>query len=124
MKYIIFTILGLCVLFACTKTASEIRLDMNVEEFKSTMNEPNTVILDVRTPGETADGIIEGAVEMDIKGADFEEKIKSLDKEKKYLVYCRSGGRSVTACNMLEKHGFTKLVNLKGGYTAWSKSEK
>jgi len=97
-------------------------INVSVEEFKMKMEEPNMVILDVRTPAETAKGKIEGAIEMDIRSNDFQEKIQKLDKEKTYLVYCRSGGRSVKACGALEENGFANLYNLKGGFNAWKKA--
>ena len=97
--------------------------DIDVNAFSTLMQKENTVILDVRTPGETQRGIIEGAVEIDILAGNFSATIQSLDKEKTYLVYCQSGKRSVTACNQMAEAGFTNLYNLLGGYGAWSKAK-
>ena len=83
------------------------------------INSPNLVILDVRTPGETKDGMIPNAIEIDYKNSNFETEINKLDKSKSYLVYCRSGGRSVSACEMMSAAGFTDLTNMEGGYSAW-----
>lgn len=47
--------------------------------------------------------------------ADFEEKIKALDKDKTYYVYCRSGNRSSTASSLMAELGFTKVYNIKDG---------
>ncbi len=96
-------------------------VDVDVATFKSKMTEDNIVVLDVRTPEETAEGIIEGAIEIDYRSPDFAQKISALDKNKTYLVYCRSGGRSVNACNEMTDQGFDNLYNLLGGYMAWSK---
>ena len=79
----------------------------------------NLVILDVRTPGETAEGMIPNAIEIDYKSSDFDSKIAALDKNKSYLVYCRSGGRSVGASKKMIKAGFKDVTNMKGGYSAW-----
>ena len=95
-------------------------VDLNIEEFKKMMHQPNVVILDVRTPEETALGKIDGAIEIDVKDPSFDQKIQALDKEKTYLVYCASGGRSVKSCNKMANLGFNNLYNLVGGYTAWS----
>lgn len=104
------------------QTASSAKMvDVSVEEFKQKMGEPDVVILDVRTPGETAAGMIEGAKEINVNDADFAQQIEALDKDKTYLVYCKMGGRSAKACGIMEEKGFEKLYNLKGGYTAWSK---
>ena len=83
------------------------------------MTEEGVIILDVRTPGETADGIIEGAQELDFRADDFREQLSSLDKEAKYLVYCRGGGRSASACSMMKEMGFEDVSNLVGGYQRW-----
>ncbi len=95
--------------------------DLSVSEFKAKMSDPDVVVLDVRTPGEIAEGKIDGAMEIDFRAEGFSEKLDGLDKGKTYLVYCRSGGRSSNACKMMSEKGFGSLFNLDGGYMAWSK---
>jgi hypothetical protein len=75
----------------------------------------NAVILDVRTPDEFTGGALKDAINIDIFSRDFQSKIEKLDKDKTYLVYCRSGNRSGQACNTMAGLGFTKLYNLAGG---------
>jgi len=72
----------------------------------------------VRT-GEVAQGMIENAIQIDFNASDFESKIAALDKDKEYLMYCRSGNRSGRACKMMQKKGFKNLYNLEKGYSAW-----
>ena len=79
------------------------------------------VILDVRTPEETALGIIPNAIVIDYQGSDFDEKISILKKSTPYLVYCKSGRRSVGTSNKMIEAGFTNVTNMKGGYNEWSK---
>ena len=94
--------------------------DVDVAAFKKLRQEnPDAVVLDVRTPAEFAQGNIEGAVNIDVKNPNFSGQIKGLDKDKTYLVYCRSGRRSVTACNVMQNEGFKNLYNLQGGFVAW-----
>jgi len=89
-------------------------------EFKKLQTEPNTVVLDVRTPEEVAGGIIQGAsLFLDYHSAEFAQQLDGLDKEKTYLVYCRSGNRSGKAGAMMQEKGFKKLYNLEGGISAW-----
>ncbi len=84
-------------------------------------NDSNIVLLDVRTAGESAQGFIKGTKNFaDIMGGDFAAKVGSLDKTKTYIVYCRSGNRSGSACGFMDQQGFTKLYNLSGGISAWS----
>lgn len=95
--------------------------DLDVAAFKAKMTNEDVVILDVRTPQETAQGKIEGAVEINVLDPNFKDQVAKLDKDKTYLVYCRSGGRSVKACNLMAEQGFNDLYNLLGGYTSWQK---
>ena len=107
MKFIITLItLAAMLLFsgACAQSESKSEIsgvklkmkykDISAEEFKKKMENDNVVILDVRTDSEVAEGMIEGAIQIDINGSDFDSKIAALDKNKEYIIYCRSGGRS------------------------------
>ena len=84
----------------------------------------NEVIVDVRTPGETAKGTIPGAIEIDYKSPQFQASIEKLDKEKTYLLYCRSGKRSMYSARIMNIKGFENVVNLDGGYNLWSKTKE
>ena len=113
------TVVGLS---SCTsQTPSEGYTNLDVAAFKSKMAEPGIVLLDVRTPEETAEGMIEGAGQLDFEAANFEAEVAKLDKSKTYLIYCRSGNRSGQACKLMAEKGFKNLYNLKGGYIAWTK---
>ncbi len=96
--------------------------DVDVKEANAMIAQnKDLVILDVRTPEETDQGIIPNAIIIDYHNSNFDSEIAKLDKSKPYLVYCRSGGRSVGASNKMIDLGFTDVTNMKGGYTAWSK---
>lgn len=72
-----------------------------------------TMVVDVRTPQEFAGGHLEGAVNIDIQGSDFDTRIAALDPAADYLVYCRSGNRSGQAIDRMRAAGFTgELTNL------------
>ncbi|WP_456465248.1 rhodanese-like domain-containing protein [Persephonella sp.] len=78
------------------------------------------ILLDVRTSEEVkTDGKIPGSVLIPLN--QLPNKIDKLDKNKKILVYCRSGTRSVSASRLLSSLGF-KVYNIKGGINGW-KSE-
>ena len=80
----------------------------------------NAVILDVRTDEECMDGIIPGAINIDIyKGQGFIYKLEELDKSKNYYVYCKAGGRSAQACHIMNELGFENAYNLLGGFMNW-----
>lgn len=95
--------------------------NINVAEFKDKIaNESNAVILDVRSQMELEDGNVPNHQLIDIMQPDFASKVASLDKDKTYLIYCRSGNRSGKACSLMAEMGFTKLYNLAGGIMAWN----
>ncbi len=89
-------------------------------EFKTqTAQTSKKIILDVRTDGEVAQGIIEGAQQIDFNASDFDAKISVLDKNTPVYVYCAAGGRSSKTAKQLEQKGFKSVFNLSGGITAW-----
>lgn len=94
--------------------------NLSVNEWKEAAEQDaNAVILDVRSPGECAAGIVEGAVQMNIMDtAGFINGLESLDKSKNYYVYCRSGNRSGQACMLMETKGLN-AINMAGGMMAW-----
>jgi rhodanese-related sulfurtransferase len=94
--------------------------DLNPDDFASTLKvHPNAILLDVRTPGEFDSGHLPGALNIDIRGYDFNEQVENLDPQKAYFIYCHAGGRSVTACRYMESKGFEEVYNLQGGILAW-----
>jgi len=73
-------------------------------------------ILDVRRPGEFAEGHLEGAQLLDwLDQPAFIEGIKHFDKKRTYYLYCRSGRRAEAALTELKKAGYTNVTN-HGGY--------
>jgi len=77
------------------------------------------VILDVRTPQEYSDGHLEGAINIDYNAPDFKDKVGKQDKNKTYLVYCRTGIRSAAASKIMAGLGFKNIYNMTGGITDW-----
>lgn len=116
-------IVSLGLLTACSQQSGEPYQNIPLSEFKEKMKGSDVVILDVRTPQETAQGKINGAIEIDYSSRDFDAKIRQLDKNKTYLVYCAVGSRSAAACDALSKKGFEKIYNLKGGYMGWKNAQ-
>ena len=93
---------------------------IDAAKFMEMAKDSNTIIIDVRTPGEVAEGYIPGTTKfIDYNGADFESQINGLDTGKTYLVYCRSGNRSGKASTYMVEHGFKNVCNLQGGISGW-----
>ena len=92
--------------------------------FAMLIDEPDVVLLDVRTADEFKEAHLEGAVHIDQGQTDFIEKAKAtLPADKTIAVYCRSGRRSASAAGRLAAEGY-KCVNLKGGIMAWKEAQK
>ena len=126
MKYAIGIIILILVLVGIKKLkAAQVAQNSCFEnigndEFKEKMTDAkNVVILDVRTKGEFDGGNIKNSKNIDVMSASYKQKVASLDKDKTYLVYCRSGSRSLKAASVLCDLGFTKVYNLSNGYMGW-----
>lgn len=94
--------------------------NLSPEEFKKRIAEdPKAVIVDVRAPHEESEGLIDNSVNICITDPAFADNIEELSPDKNYYVYCRSGGRSESACKFMTKQGLT-AYNLSGGILAWN----
>lgn len=96
--------------------------NLEPEEMAEKMKDNNGIVLDVRTPEETAEGVIEGATAIDYYRPDFSEKLDSISKDQPVYVYCAAGGRSSEAAKILIDKGYQEVYNLSGGMGAWKKS--
>ncbi|WP_347292362.1 rhodanese-like domain-containing protein [uncultured Brachyspira sp.] len=115
MKKIII-ILSVSFLFlACSNKGYK---NLNIEKaIKLVNSSTNLIILDVRTREEYLSGNITNAVNIDVLSQDFKSKIDMLDKNKEYLIYCRSGNRSSIASSIMSTNGFINIYNLENiGY--------
>ena len=73
--------------------------------------------VDVRRPGEWAAGHIAGAVHIPL--AELGLRAGEIDSSRPVHVICAGGFRSSIATSLLEQQGFTHIVNVVGGMTAW-----
>jgi rhodanese-related sulfurtransferase len=71
-----------------------------------------TIIIDVRTPEEFAQGHLDGAVNLDVESGEFEAGLADLDPSASYAVYCRSGRRSALAADVMAQNGFDDVADL------------
>jgi rhodanese-related sulfurtransferase len=115
-------------LFGCSgseKLSSDVSFSsVSAQEFHSLLerNNPDSVLLDIRTPQEYSEGHIKYAVNIDFYSRDFMTRLSGLDKAKTYLIYCRSGNRTSRALSIMRKLGFAKVVSLKNGISGWAEN--
>jgi len=91
------------------------------ELIQENKNNPDFVILDVRTPKEFNSGHIEKAVNIDYNAANFKEDLGTLDKNKTYALYCHSGRKSSTSSEIMGELGFKHIYNF-GGVKQWKEA--
>ena len=90
-----------------------INIDNN--KLKELVKESDTVLIDIRTKEEFDEKNIDGAINIPLQNLmqDIDEIIDY--KDKSVIIYCRSGHRSIIACNLLEMEGFKHIYNLEKG---------
>jgi len=91
-----------------------------IKEYISRHQEKDYVIIDVRQPQEYLQEHIPGALLIPLP--DWEAKRTGLPKDKDFIFYCKSGGRSQAAAMMTAESKVTdkNIYNLKGGIMAWN----
>ena len=101
------------------QTFQNITVDTAYQMIKKENKYPNLIILDVRTPYEYDMGHLYDAIL--IPHDELEARISELEgyKNSEIIVYCKAGGRSQLASEILVNYGFTKIYNILGGILAW-----
>jgi hydroxyacylglutathione hydrolase len=90
---------------------------VDVAELVDLLATDDIQLVDVRQPGEIADGIIDGAIEVPLTR--LNELLASLDTSRRTIVYCAAGFRSSIAASRMAAAGFADVGDLRGGYEAW-----
>ena len=129
MKKLILPVFAL--IFSVSSCGTDKTTSQNAEQTESTASVINLTamefaeksasgaILDVRTPGEVAQGKIEGAVVIDFYQPDFLDQVSKISKDQEIYIYCAVGSRSEEAARMLIQQGYTKVYHLQGGIQSW-----
>ncbi len=92
-------------------------VDVSVQQAKEMIDRGEVFILDVRTQEEYNESHINGSTLIPVQ--ELDTRFKELPRDKKILVYCRTGSRSATASEILVNNGFTQVYNMQGGITEW-----
>jgi len=79
----------------------------------------NFAILDIRTPGEFQSGHLQSAILIDFYSQTFVDRLRQLDKGKKFLIYCRTGNRSARSLEIFRKLQFQKVYHMTNGISTW-----
>lgn len=91
-----------------------------LDAYDKMLENPNLLILDVRTPGEIPrDGKIANSIMIPLQV--LGQNLNRLDKSKEIIVYCHTGNRSTEATKLLRRNGFD-AINMRGGIEAWKRN--
>lgn len=119
--WLLLSLLCLALLAGCTTNTTEsAKVDyqnISAEQLEEMLADDTVQLIDVREPKEFAEGFIPGAVNIPL--GQLESRLQEIDPEKKVIVYCRSGRRSVSAANLLQEKGYKDIYNLQGGIINW-----
>lgn len=88
------------------------------------ISQSHPIVLDVRTPGEYAEGHLRNAILLDWQNPLFRSIVATYSQKKTYIVYCRSGRRSNDAAALMQSMGFTKVYNMSGGIDRWKREHR
>lgn len=131
---VIILLLGVLITFGCSDSSAEIEVKNKSISQKKEMaqaisyktiewneaiqlnQKEGALFLDVRTPAEVAEGAVSGALAIPLQ--ELDRRFSEIPKDKKLLVYCRSGRRSEAASSMLIQAGFSEIYNIRGGFSA------
>ena len=120
-KILLLTLFVLVGAYVYSQRRSSARFEsMDNAEFAAAIADTTVQLVDVRTPAEFAAGHIPEAVNIDVRGENFESQVQTaLDKERPVAVYCRSGARSKTAAHALAAMGY-RVYELNKGFMNWN----
>ena len=120
-KILLLTLFVLVGAYVYSQRRSSARFEsMDNAEFAAIIADTTVQLVDVRTPAEFAAGHIPEAVNIDVRGDNFESVAQAtLNKERPVAVYCRSGARSKMAARALAALGY-RVYELNKGFMNWN----
>lgn len=124
MKAKLFSLLLVLLSFASCQSQNKTPQLVSPDAFAQKIETGKEQLIDVRTPKEYKQGHLKGAKNIHLYEQDFVEQINKLDKTKPVYVYCKAGGRSAEAVEIMQAQGFQNIVELDGGTDSWIEKGK
>ena len=93
--------------------------DDAVRVILASQDDPGFVLLDIRTTAEVAEGHLSGTANLDFYSPTFRDELAQLDRDRIYLIYCRTGNRTGQTRTIMSELGFEKVYDLDGGIRTW-----
>ena len=120
---IILVILAFVVQTACSIGQNKVNT-LTPEQVSQHLDKGDITILDVRTPEEWSEGVIDGAVLKNFYDDDFARYLKKMDNTKPIIVTCKRGGRSAKAADQMQKSGFKEVYDMGAGMDGWNDEKR
>ena len=121
--FLVALVIGVTLSSGCVRNETATIEDITPQEafalIQDNQNNPDFVIIDVRTPAEFAEEHIENATNINFYSDTFRDTLNNLDKNKTYIVYCAVGGRSGSALDIMAELNFREAYNILGGINQW-----
>lgn len=111
-------ILGIFLLFSITTATAQQSSFIRAQDV-SAVQQQDYLLIDVRTPEEYQEGTIPSAINIDVENDAFRSEVEKIDKNTPLIIFCKLGGRSETAAEILSNIGFTNVKEIEGGFEAW-----
>jgi rhodanese-related sulfurtransferase len=115
MKKLTIILFALLLLAGCSGASYK---TVSADKAKDMIKNHKLQIIDVRSAEEFAEGHIPNATLIPLD--ELEQNESKLDKNKTYLMVCRSGNRSSQASDLLANKGYKNIYNLSGGMNEWT----
>src|SRR5205814_8838824 len=100
------------------QTKKQIR-EVDTAGAAAAIDQPGTVVLDVREPDEYEQGAIPGAVHIARGNLESQVEGRIPDRASPIVVHCAGGTRSAFAAKTLTDLGYTDVVTIAGGFNKW-----
>lgn len=102
--------------------------NLTVDDAATELDASGALLVDIREPGERADGAIAGSLSVPRGLLEFKADPdspmhdESFARDRRIILHCASGGRSALAASTLMDIGFTNVAHMDGGMKAWKES--
>lgn len=121
----VFNLMLLCITSMVCSSQKSDSLDLSAivqltpQDASELVDDTSFTILDVRTIDEYKASHIKRAIVIPVQ--ELQKRVSEIEhfKDKKVLVYCRTGNRSKKALQILQQNGFSQLYHLEKGISAW-----
>jgi hydroxyacylglutathione hydrolase len=90
---------------------------INIDTFKSLLNEPNVQVIDLRNATEFKIGHIKGAEHVFV--GTLMDNLEKVSKDKKVVIHCQGGDRATIGYSLLARAGYTNVLNYSASMNEW-----